>query len=82
MNEAMVERMIEKRLLAYDALKQENEDLKRRLRSCEDAYRQRVKTSQSASAAAAAWEGKFHQVKRENNALRRKLYQEKRKEAK
>lgn len=35
-----------------------------------------LRSSASNRSMAAIWEGKFHQVKRENNALRRKLYRQ------
>lgn len=55
--------------------------LRARLKSFEDALQHGEKMRRSAASAASIWEGKFHQVRRENNALRRRLYQQKRREA-
>lgn len=48
--------------------------LRRVLKWHEEACRHQIKMTSNAASAARAWEGKFHQVKRENNALRRRIW--------
>lgn len=52
--------------------------LRARLKAFREMANDEAERRRAAFSTAAIWEGKFHQVKRENNALRRKLYDEKR----
>lgn len=49
-------------------------ELERSVAAWRKSYEFALKQARSAASAANAWEGKFHQVKRENNALRRKVW--------
>jgi len=52
---------------------EQNEEQKK-IKMLESAVEHYHKICQRWISTAHLWEGKFHQVKRENNALRRKLY--------